>query len=163
VRTARQLQRLSSMYMAFSHGRNDAQKPMGVLTMAIALHYGYEPESVPTWIILSVGAVAGIGVATGGWRIIRTLGMRVTGLSPEQGFAAEASAATVLQIASSFGIPVSTTHAITSAIVGAGALVGRKTIRWELVGEIVASWALTLPATVLLGYGFALAMAWLTG
>src|SRR5690606_21658217 len=116
----RNLQRLSALFMAFSHGRNDAQKPMGVLAMALAVHYGWSTLRVPLWVILSVGAVAGLGVAAGGWRIIKTLGMRITALTTEQGFAAEASAATVLQIASFFGIPVSTTHAISSAILGAG-------------------------------------------
>lgn len=151
----RNLQRLSSMYMAFSHGRNDAQKPMGVLTMALAVHYGDKDMGVPLWVVVSVAAVASFGVAAGGWRIIKTLGMRVTGLSTEQGFAAEASAATVLQVASEFGIPVSTTHAITSAVVGAGTLRGRKAVRWEVVGEIATSWVLTLPATMLFGYLYA--------
>jgi inorganic phosphate transporter, PiT family len=146
------LQRLSSMYMAFSHGRNDAQKPMGVLALALAVHLQWTEVTVPLWVIVSVAAVAGLGVATGGWRIIRTLGMRVTGLSVEQGFAAEASAATVLQVASELGIPVSTTHAITSAVVGAGTLRGRKAVRWDVVGEIALSWLLTLPVTALLGF-----------
>jgi PiT family inorganic phosphate transporter len=151
------LQRLSSMYMAFSHGRNDAQKPMGVLTMALAVQFHWTEVAVPLWVIVSVAAAAGLGVAAGGWRIIRTLGMRVTGLRVEQGFAAEASAATVLQLASELGVPVSTTHAITSAIIGAGTLRGRKAVRWDIVGEIAISWVLTLPATALLGY----ALAWL--
>ena len=146
------LQRLSAMYMAFSHGRNDAQKPMGVLALALAVHLQWTEVRVPLWVILSVAAVAGLGVAAGGWRIIRTLGMRVTGLTVEQGFAAEASAATVLQVATELGIPVSTTHAITSAVVGAGTLRGRKAVRWDVVGEIALSWLLTLPVTALLGF-----------
>ncbi|MEK6620825.1 MAG: inorganic phosphate transporter [Chloroflexota bacterium] len=151
----RNLQRLSSVYMAFSHGRNDAQKPMGVLTIAIAVYFGQEASEVPLWVILTVAAVAGLGVAAGGWRIIRTLGMRVTGLTPEQGFAAETSAATVLQIASEMGIPVSTTHTITSAIVGTGLAHRWTAVRWQLVGEIAISWLLTLPVTIALGYAFA--------
>lgn len=158
----RNLQRVSSLYMAFSHGRNDAQKPMGVLAMALAVHYGWSTLRVPLWVVLSVGVVAGLGVATGGWRIIKTLGMRITALSTEQGFAAEASAATVLQIASSFGIPVSTTHAISSAILGAGTVRGRRAVRWKLVAEIALSWMFTLPATIVLGYGFAY-LLWLAG
>lgn len=150
------LQRLSSIYMAFSHGRNDAQKPMGVLTIAIATYTGVKATEVPLWVILSVAAFAGLGVATGGWRIVRTLGMRVTGLSPEQGFAAETSAATVLQLASEAGIPVSTTHTITSAIVGVGIARRWSAVRWQLVGEIALSWLLTLPATIFLGFVFAL-------
>jgi len=114
-------------------------------------------------VILSVGAVAAAGTAMGGWRIIRTLGMRLTALRPVQGFAAEASAATVLQIASSFGIPVSTTHAIASAIIGAGTIHGRRRVRWHVVGEITLSWVLTLPATVLFGYAFAVVIRMLVG
>lgn len=151
----RNAQRLSSVYMAFSHGRNDAQKPMGVLAIAIAVYLGQPITEIPLWVILSVAAVAGFGVAAGGWRIIRTLGMRVTGLSPEQGFAAETSAATVLQVATEFGIPVSTTHTITSAIVGAGIAHRWTAVRWQIVGEIAMSWMLTLPATVALGYAYA--------
>ncbi len=151
----RNLQRLSSVYMAFSHGRNDAQKPMGVLTIAIAVYFGAQVTEVPLWVILSVAATAALGVAAGGWRIIRTLGMRVTGLSTEQGFAAETSAATVLWFASEAGIPVSTTHTITSAIVGAGIARRWTAVRWQIVSEIAMSWALTLPATIALGYAFA--------
>jgi inorganic phosphate transporter, PiT family len=149
------LQRLSSTYMAFSHGRNDAQKPMGVLAMALAAYHGHELVGVPLWVIVTVAATAALGVAAGGWRIIRTLGLRLTGLNPVQGFAAEAAAATVLQAASSFGVPVSTTHAITAAIVGAGTVHGRRHVRWHVVGEIMLSWLVTLPATVALGYVFA--------
>jgi PiT family inorganic phosphate transporter len=146
------LQRLSSIYMAFSHGRNDAQKPMGVLTMALAVYFGWTTVEVPLWVILSVAAVAALGVAAGGWRIIRTLGLKITALSPVQGFAAETSAATVLQIASAFGIPVSTTHTVTSAVIGAGTVQGLQSVRWTIVGEIALSWLLTLPATILFGY-----------
>lgn len=94
-----QLQRLSTAYMAFSHGRNDAQKPMGVLALTLASYNGSQVLQVTAWVIVSVAAVASLGVASGGWRIIRTLGMRMTGLDPVQGFPAETSAATVLQLA----------------------------------------------------------------
>lgn len=157
------LQRLSSLFMAFSHGRNDAQKPMGVLAMSLASQYGWQTLYVPLWVILSVAVVAALGTALGGWRIIRTLGIRLTALRPVQGFAAEASAATVLQLASTYGIPVSTTHAIASAIVGAGAVQNRRHVRWHVVGEITLSWVLTLPATVLLGYGFQVLISALLG
>lgn len=149
------LQRISSAFMAFSHGRNDAQKPMGVLVMALALYFGWQDPDVPLWVILSVGAVAGIGVAYGGWRIIKTLGMRIAPLSPEQGFAAETSAAFVLQLASAFGIPVSTTQTITSSIVGAGVARRFSSVRWGIAVDIIVSWILTLPATVALGWIFA--------
>ena len=149
------LQRFSAAFMAFSHGRNDAQKPMGILVMALALHFGWKSPSVPIWVILSVGLTAGIGVAYGGWKIIKTLGMRVTSLTPEQGFAAETSAAGVLQLASVFGIPVSTTHTITSSIVGAGVARRFSSVRWGVAFDILLSWILTLPVTVSLGWLFA--------
>ena len=163
LRWTRNLQRLSAIYMAFSHGRNDAQKPMGVLTLALVVYLGLPSDHVPLWVILSVGLVAAIGVAVGGWRIIRTLGMRITGLDSSQGFAAETSAATVLQLASEAGIPVSTTHTITSAIVGVGAVSNWRSIRWTLVAEIVSSWVLTLPATILFGYLYAAALRGILG
>lgn len=159
----RNAQRVSSIYMAFSHGRNDAQKPMGVLTIAVAVYLGQPITEVPFWIILSVAVVAGLGVAAGGWRIIRTLGMRITGLTPEQGFAAETSAATVLELATEAGIPVSTTHTITSAIVGAGVAHRWTSVRWQILGEIALSWLLTLPVTVALGYAYAAVIFYVFG
>lgn len=159
----RLLQRGSAVYMAFSHGRNDAQKPMGVLTLALAVYFGWTTVEVPLWVIVSVALMAGLGVATGGWRIIRTLGERMTSITPVQGFAAETAAATVLQVASEGGIPVSTTHTITAAIIGAGTLHGHRNVRWVVVFEIIQSWLLTLPATIVFGYLFASAIRALTG
>jgi PiT family inorganic phosphate transporter len=153
-----QLQRLSAAYMAFSHGRNDAQKPMGVLALAVALYSGATDVSVPLWIVVSCAGLAALGTAWGGWRIIRTLGVRMTALDPVQGFAAEVSGATVIEIASELGIPVSTTHAITSAILGVGSTRSIHAVRWGVTFEILFSWLLTVPATLLLGalYLFAL-------
>ena len=145
------LQRLSAAYMAFSHGRNDAQKPMGVIAMALALHAGHKDVSVPTWVVLSCAALAGLGTAYGGWRIIRTLGMRVTALDPVQGFAAEVSGATIIHVASDLGIPVSTTHAITASILGVGITRSVRAVRWSLTRDIFLSWILTIPATMVLG------------
>ncbi len=145
------LQRLSAAYMAFSHGRNDAQKPMGVLAMALALHFGWKEVHVPLWVVLSCASVAALGTAYGGWRIIRTLGLRVTALDPVQGFAAEVSGASVIQFASELGIPVSTTHAITSSILGVGAARRLSAVRWGITLEIFLSWLLTLPVTITLG------------
>lgn len=146
----RHAQRASAAYMAFSHGRNDAQKPMGVLALGLALYYGHEP-SVPIWVVLSAATVAALGTAYGGWRIIRTLGMRVTDLDPVQGFAAEVSGATVIQLASQVGIPISTTHAITSSILGVGASRRLSAVRWGVTIQIFTSWLLTVPVTVGLG------------
>jgi inorganic phosphate transporter, PiT family len=144
-------QRLSAAYMAFSHGRNDAQKPMGVLALALALHFGRDEVTVPLWIILSAATVAAFGTAYGGWRIIRTLGMRVTDLDPVQGFAAEVSGATVIQVASQLGIPISTTHAITTSILGVGASRRLSAVRWGVTKQIFLSWLVTVPLTMLLG------------
>ena len=147
----RHLQRASAAYMAFSHGRNDAQKPMGILALAIALNFGAKEVTVPLWIVLSCASVAAVGTAYGGWRIIRTLGMRMTNLDPVQGFAAEISGATVIQGASELGIPISTTHAITSAILGVGSVRRLSAVRWGVTAQILSSWLLTVPVTVLLG------------
>lgn len=153
------LQRLSAAYLCFSHGLNDAQKPMGILVMTLALYYGWSDPTVPLWVILSVGVVAGLGMFYGGWRIIRTLGMRITTLTPEQGFVSNFSAATVLQLISFFGIPVSTTHVAASAIVGVGAARRFSSVRLEIVLEILISWILTLPATIVFGWVFAKLLA----
>jgi PiT family inorganic phosphate transporter len=147
----RHLQRASAAFMAFSHGRNDAQKPMGVLAMALALHYGWKDVTVPIWIVLSCASVAAVGTAYGGWRIIRTLGMRMTALDPVQGFAAETSGSAVILAASELGIPISTTHAITSSILGVGAARRLSAVRWGVTLRIFVSWVLTLPCTILLG------------
>jgi PiT family inorganic phosphate transporter len=146
----RHAQRASAAFMAFSHGRNDAQKPMGVLALGMALYFGREP-SVPLWVVVSAATVAAFGTAVGGWRIIRTLGMRVTDLDPVQGFAAEVSGASVIQLASQVGIPISTTHAITSSILGVGASRRLSAVRWGVTFQIFASWILTVPVTVGLG------------
>ncbi|MDY7037563.1 MAG: inorganic phosphate transporter [Thermodesulfobacteriota bacterium] len=150
----RNLQRFSAAFMAFSHGRNDAQKPMGILVMVLALYYGWKDLSIPLWVIFSVGLTAGIGVAWGGWRIIKTLGMKIAPLTNEQGFAAETTAAGLLQLASYLGIPVSTTHTITSSIVGVGVARRFSSVRWGVAFDIVLSWILTLPATILFGWLF---------
>ena len=147
----RHLQRMSAAYMAFSHGRNDAQKPMGILAMTLALYSGADQVRVPLWVVVSCATVATLGTIYGGWRIIHTLGQRITALDPVQGFAAEVAGATVIQIASELGIPVSTTHAITSSILGVGALRRLSAVRWTIIADIFASWLLTLPVTMVLG------------
>lgn len=144
------LQRASAAYMSFSHGRNDAQKPMGVLALAIAMYYQQE-VTVPLWIIVSAASVAALGTAYGGWRIIRTLGMRITELDAVQGFAAEFAGASVIQAASQLGIPISTTHAITSSILGVGASRRLSAVRWGVTAQILLSWVVTLPAAMLMG------------
>jgi inorganic phosphate transporter, PiT family len=147
-------QLLSAAYMAFSHGSNDAQKTMGVMTMAVAsyLHWGGTDWQVPLWIILLAAAAMGLGTSIGGWRIIRTVGLRVVQLRPIHGFAAETAAATVIEAASRLGVPVSTTHTISSAILGVGSTRRLSAVRWGIAGQIVTAWALTIPACFLLAW-----------
>jgi PiT family inorganic phosphate transporter len=148
------LQLLSAAYMAFSHGSNDAQKTMGVLTMALASYYGWGGTqwAVPLWVILAAGLAMGLGTMAGGWRIIRTMGLRVVALRPINGFAAETAAATVIEAASRLGIPISTTHTISTAIMGVGATKRLSAVRWGLAGRIVAAWVVTIPACFLMAY-----------
>jgi PiT family inorganic phosphate transporter len=148
------LQIVSAAYMAFSHGSNDAQKTMGVLTMALASYYGWTGEQwqVPLWIILAAATAMGLGTALGGWRIVRTMGLRVVELRPIDGFAAETAAATVIEVASRLGIPVSTTHVISSAILGVGSTRSLSAVRWGIAGRIVSAWVITIPACIALAW-----------
>lgn len=148
------LQIVSAAYMAFSHGGNDAQKTMGVITMALASYYGWTGDEwrVPLWVILAAAGAMGLGTAMGGWRIVRTMGLKVVELRPIDGFAAETAAATVIEVASRLGIPVSTTHVISSAILGVGATKRLSAVRWGIAGRIVMAWVVTLPVCMLLGW-----------
>jgi inorganic phosphate transporter, PiT family len=143
----RRLQVLSAAYMAFSHGSNDAQKTMGIMTLALVAAGILSEPVVPIWIILIAASAISLGTAAGGWRIIRTMGQRVVKLDPVHGFAAETTAATLILGASQFGIPVSTTHVISSAIMGVGASDRFSAVRWGVAGDIVVAWVLTLPAS----------------
>jgi len=148
----RRLQVLSAAFMAFSHGSNDAQKTMGVMTLAL-VSAGIIPEfKVPLWVIILAAGAISFGTAAGGWRIIRTLGHRVVKLQPVNGFAAETSAALIIQVASLYGIPLSTTHVISTSIMGVGAVKRFSGMRWTVVERIVWAWVFTLPATGLIGY-----------
>ncbi|MBI4213173.1 MAG: inorganic phosphate transporter [Chloroflexi bacterium] len=144
----------SAVYMAFSHGSNDAQKTMGVMTMALAAYGGWSGSQwqVPLWIIISAATAMALGTAVGGWRIIRTMGLRITHIRPIHGFAAETAAATVIEVASRLGIPVSTTHTISSAILGVGSVQRLSAVRWGVAGNIVVAWVLTIPACTALGW-----------
>lgn len=148
---------LSAVYMAFSHGSNDAQKTMGVITMALAAYFGWTGSQweVPLWVILAAATAMALGTAVGGWRIIRTMGLRIAHLRPIHGFAAETAAATVIEVASRIGVPVSTTHTISSAILGVGSAQRLTAVRWGVAGNIVTAWALTLPACTAMGWLFA--------
>jgi PiT family inorganic phosphate transporter len=141
----RWLQVMSSGFMAFSHGSNDGQKFMGAFTLALVLGNVLPEFVIPTWVIFLCAATMAVGTLSGGWRIIKTMGMRITKLEPYQGFAAEMAAATTITIASRLGIPLSTTHTISTAIVGVGAARGASAVRWGVTVELVSAWILTFP------------------
>ena len=144
------LQVLSAAFMAFSHGTGDGQKFIGAFSLALFLG-GMNPEKeIPFWVVLLCAGIMGLGTACGGWRIIRTMGMRLTKLEPVQGFAAETAA--TITIATRFGIPISTTHTINTAIMGVGATRRLSAVRWGLGGEIVGAWVLTFPVCAVLGF-----------
>lgn len=147
----------SSAFMAFSHGSNDAQKTMGVVTIAL-IAGGLLPKdsAIPPWVIAMAATAMAFGTAAGGWRIIRTMGTRLTHLQPVNGFVAETSAATVIEAASRFGFPLSTTHVIASTIMGVGATRGTAYVRWNVAGNMLTAWVLTIPASAIaafLAYG----------
>ena len=140
------LQVLSAAFMAFSHGSNDGQKFMGAFTLALILGGALPKDSgVPFWVVILCGVVMAIGTSIGGWRIIRTMGMRMVRLRPHQGFAAETGAATCIELASRLGIPLSTTHTISTSILGVGSAQRMSAVRWGVVREVVAAWVLTFP------------------
>ena len=141
----RWLQVFSSAFMAFSHGSNDGQKFMGAFTLALVLGNVLGSFEIPVWVIFLCGTVMAIGTLTGGWRIIRTLGMKITKLETHEGFAAEMAAASTITLASRLGIPLSTTHTISTAIVGVGAARGLSAVRWGVTTNIVTAWVLTFP------------------
>ncbi|MCI0371928.1 MAG: inorganic phosphate transporter [candidate division NC10 bacterium] len=146
------LQILSAGFMAFSHGSNDGQKFIGTFSLALLLG-GLLPEfRIPLWVILTCALTMGVGTAIGGWRIVRTMGLRITKLEPVQGFAAETGAALTIELASRLGIPLSTTHTITTAIMGVGATRRLSAVRWGVTREIVLAWLFTFPASGLVAY-----------
>jgi PiT family inorganic phosphate transporter len=133
--------------MAFSHGSNDAQKTMGIMTLALFAARVIPTADVPIPIILVAATAMSAGTAVGGWRIIKTMGQRVVKLDPVRGFAAETTAATIIFGASHFGMPVSTTHVISTAIMGVGSVERLSAVRWGVAGNIIVAWILTIPAS----------------
>jgi len=160
---------VSAGFMGYSHGSNDAQKTMGIITLALVTgtHAGIfahvprwagflrvaEFKTVPWWVILMCATTMAAGTAAGGWRIIRTMGQRMVKLQPVNGFAAETTAALIISSASALGVPVSTTHVISTSIMGVGATKRLSAVKWGVVERIVWAWVLTLPITALLGFG----------
>jgi len=146
------LQILSAAFMAFSHGSNDGQKFIGVFTLSLLLGGIIPAFQVPLWVILICAVTMGVGTAVGGWRIVRTMGLRLTKLEPVHGFAAETGAALTIELATRLGIPLSTTHTINTTIVGVGATRRFSAVRWGVTFEIVAAWILTFPICGAIGW-----------
>lgn len=159
------LQIVSAAWMAYSHGSNDAQKTMGVITMALASYYGWTGDDwgVPLWVVVSAATAMALGTASGGWRIIKTMGLKIVELRPIDGFAAETAAGTIIEVASRLGIPVSTTHVISSAILGVGATKRLSSVRWGVAGRIITAWVVTLPACTAFGWLFYQVLHLITG
>ena len=154
----RKLQFVSAALFSLGHGGNDAQKTMGVITVLLFAHGQLQGEfHVPFWVVLSCQAALGLGTLFGGWRIVHTMGSKITRLSPQQGFCAETAGAITLFLATHIGVPVSTTHTITGAIVGVGAARRTSAVRWNVASSIVWAWVVTLPASGLV----AAALYWL--
>jgi PiT family inorganic phosphate transporter len=154
-RRFRRVQVGSAAFMAFAHGSNDAQKTMGIITLAL-FSAGVIPDvTVPSWVIIVSATALSVGTAVGGWRIMKTMGQRVAKLEPVHGFAAETTAASILFATAHFGMPVSTTQVISSAIMGVGASQGARAVRWGVARRILIAWVLTIP-----GAGILAALTW---
>jgi PiT family inorganic phosphate transporter len=148
------LQWLTTAFLAYSHGKNDGQMPIALITMAMVIHTGKAGlwDSIPWWVIIVSALAISVGTAVGGWRVIKTVGIKITALQPIHGFATQASAATVIEIASHLGIPVSTTHCATAATMGAGVTRRVSAVRWGVTRNIVLAWVLTFPICGALGW-----------
>jgi PiT family inorganic phosphate transporter len=154
----RRLQLVSSAAYSLGHGGNDAQKTMGIIWLLLIANGITTEDRLPTWVVMSCFLAIGLGTMFGGWRIVKTMGQRITKLRPVGGFAAETAGSITLFLATHFGIPVSTTHTITGAIVGVGAAKGTSAVRWGVAGNIVIAWIVTIPASAAIA-----AFAWWLG
>jgi PiT family inorganic phosphate transporter len=151
-RLFRYLQVFSASFMALSHGANDAQKTMGIIAMALVAAGVYKEFTVPLWVKLAAAVAIALGTLAGGWRIIKTMGMKLTKLRPVDGFSAETSAATTIMLASHLGMPISTTYVITSSIMGVGVAKKLNAIKWSLAFTILTAWFFTIPASATLSF-----------
>ncbi len=145
------LQIASGGAVALMHGTNDAQKTMGIITLAIMTVSADQVFHVPTWVIFASASALALGTWTGGWRIINTIGNRITKLEPPQGFAAQTATAITLGVTSHYGLPVSTTHTMSGAIVGTGLAVNRSGINWRIIHQIIVAWLITIPLAGIMG------------
>jgi PiT family inorganic phosphate transporter len=152
-RVFRRLQLISGGFVAFTHGTNDAQKTMGIISLALVASGHLSPDfsRPPTWVIVSSAAAMGLGTYAGGWRIIKTLGTRIAKLQPPQGFAAQTACASILWTTAHHGFPVSTTQVISGSVLGAGATTRLSAVRWGVAGNILLAWVLTIPCAGLVG------------
>lgn len=150
----RNLQLISAAAMAYTHGQNDAQKSMGIITLALVSHGLLKQPVVPSWVVLACAVAMAAGTSAGGWRIIKTMGHKIIRLEPVHGFAAETSAAAVIFTASHFGMPVSTTHVISGSIFGVGSSKRFSAVRWGVAQSMVSAWVLTIPASAAMGAFF---------
>jgi len=154
----RRVQLVSSAAYSLGHGGNDAQKTMGIIWLLLIANGVTSEDHLPTWVVMSCFIAIGLGTMFGGWRIVKTMGQRITKLKPVGGFAAEAAGSITLFMATHFGIPVSTTHTITGAIMGVGTAKGTSNVRWAVAGNIVIAWLFTIPASAAIA-----ALAWWIG
>ena len=159
-RTFRGGQIASAIWVSFNHGANDAQKTMGVIALALYSHGSIKSFYIPTWVIVAAGISMGLGTYFGGWRIIRTLGQRIFNIDPPSGFAAQAAGGGALYLATSLGYPVSTTHVVSGAVMGAGATKRLSAVRWGVAGNIVFAWLLTIPAAGLVAAALFYPVKW---
>lgn len=150
-RIFRKSQIFSAGAMALSHGLNDAQKTMGVITLALLIFKQIEAIHVPLWVKIACAVAMAAGTAVGGWKIVKTMGHKIFKLEPVHGFAAETSAGIVIGCASMIGAPISTTHTITASIFGVGATKRLSAVRWGIAGELIIAWILTIPASAVVG------------
>ena len=153
-RTFGRLQIISSAWFALTHGANDGQKTMGIIVLILFSADLISEIHMPLWVIFAAASAMGLGTFFGGYKVIKTLGVRVTRLRPYQGFAAETGGGMMLAIFAIFGIPASTTHAITGTIMGAGAARRKRAVRWKVSRQIIFSWVITIPGAAGLGIGF---------
>jgi PiT family inorganic phosphate transporter len=157
-RLFRTLQFVSASLYSLGHGGNDAQKTMGIIAVLLYAHAGAGAKfEVPFWVVISCQMAMGLGTLFGGWRIVHTMGSKITRLTPMQGFCAETGGAITLFLATALGIPVSTTHTITGAIVGVGAARRVSAVRWNIAKNIVVAWVITMPMSALIAAAFYLA------
>ena len=143
---------VSAAFLAYSHGKNDGQMPIGLIAMGLMAVSGTGEFHIPWWAVFVSSAAISLGTLFGGYRVIRTVGLQMTNLRPSGGFAAEAAAASIIEVASHLGIPVSTTHCVSSAIMGVGATRRLSAVRWGIAQRIVLTWVLTFPSCALLGW-----------